>query len=174
MKVELRHGNLIGTLPPELALATNLEVISIAGSSGIDVKSQINGSIPLLWGDLLMNLRVLELYDNRLSGRIPSSLWKVSTLEKVSLDGNHLTGLLIPSNVSMLAHFERFGSFQQQSGGNSTRRMVAALDLRRLSLANNLLNGTLSTENGQYYETSKNLICTATRSEVVSRTRYGF
>ena len=141
-KVELRHRDLVGTLPPELALATNLEVISIAGSGGADVKSKITGSIPSLWGELLTSLRVLELYDNRLSGRIPESFWKLSNLEHFSLDGNQLTGIF-PSSLGMMTSLKTFDLSSNNLVGTIPEKWSALSSLSRLSLKNNLMYGTL-------------------------------
>ena len=88
--------------------ATNLEVIAIADSLGIDIEGKMSTSIPLLWGELMTSLRVIELYDNSLSGEILDSLWRLSTQEYLSLDGNGLTRLLrvnldhLPDTVQFL------------------------------------------------------------------------
>jgi hypothetical protein len=141
-KVELRHSDLIGTLPDELALATNLQVVSIAGSGTSDIKSNIVGSIPELWGELLSNLRVLELYDNRLGGRIPDSFWKFSNVEHFHLDGNQLTGIF-PDSLALMSSLKTFDVSDNYMVGSVPEEWTSLSHLARLSLKGNQMYGTL-------------------------------
>ena len=147
IKVELRHQDLFGSLPSELALATNLEVIAIAGSSGIDIKGKISAGIPALWGELMTSLRVLELYDNSLSGEIPDSLWRLSTLEHLALDGNRLTGI-IPSTLGLMTTLRSFDCSDNYLVGSLPEDLSRLSNLYLLSVKNNRMYGSLPSELG--------------------------
>mmetsp|Transcript_41716 Transcript_41716/g.47405 ORF Transcript_41716/g.47405 Transcript_41716/m.47405 type:complete len:585 (-) Transcript_41716:106-1860(-) len=172
-KLDLTYEKkLFGTLPSELALATNLEVISISGSpySAMErpnsfLKSDIGGTIPDLWGDLLTNMRVLHLYNNKLIGSIPNSIWNHEQLQDLQLDGNQLTGAIfsIPPpllltekvesandqvmkkiNVLDLSDNQLLGSFPT----NAKSYWTQFPHLERLSLKGNMLHGTLPNDMG--------------------------
>ncbi|MDE2653573.1 MAG: Ig-like domain-containing protein [Gemmatimonadota bacterium] len=121
--LELPASNLIGSLPPELAELTGLEVLDLR-------RNQLTGPIPPGLGNLpelrslmlgvngltgeipsqlgnLSNLEVLRLRRNRLSGPVASELGRLSSLTILGLDGNRLTG---PVPSAFLA-LDRLGSF---------------------------------------------------------------
>ena len=78
------NNNLSGSLPSELGLLTDEEVLRLGGNS-------IVGSIPSELG-LMTNLRSLFLENNQLGGEIPFQLGFMTSLEHLSLDRNSLTG----------------------------------------------------------------------------------
>mmetsp|Transcript_6359 Transcript_6359/g.9359 ORF Transcript_6359/g.9359 Transcript_6359/m.9359 type:complete len:797 (-) Transcript_6359:122-2512(-) len=149
--------NLFGTLPSELALATNLEVVSISGtSSSTATKSRIGGSIPNLWGDILSNLRILHLYDNQLVGSIPDWLWHHAKLQELRLDGNQLTGTIFatPSLIEPRTSTTKFQTVGIKTMDLSNNRLLGSIsnskehwsayaNLERLSLKGNMLDGTI-------------------------------
>ena len=61
-EITLSFNNLASTLPEELSLLTDLEVLSLSGAAGTGkVKGSLTGSIPSSWGERMVNLGE---YDN--------------------------------------------------------------------------------------------------------------
>eukprot|EP00543_Licmophora_paradoxa_P002248 CAMPEP_0202449538 /NCGR_PEP_ID=MMETSP1360-20130828/8253_1 /ASSEMBLY_ACC=CAM_ASM_000848 /TAXON_ID=515479 /ORGANISM="Licmophora paradoxa, Strain CCMP2313" /LENGTH=90 /DNA_ID=CAMNT_0049067485 /DNA_START=118 /DNA_END=390 /DNA_ORIENTATION=- len=54
--IELLFQNIQGTLPAEISILTDLRVLSVSGSSGDEVKSNVRGRLPESWGTALTNL----------------------------------------------------------------------------------------------------------------------
>ena len=54
--------------------------------------NQLTGTIPSLNGTFLPRLGDLYLHDNQLTGRIPSSLGSLPLLSAISCSDNHLSG----------------------------------------------------------------------------------
>jgi len=76
---------LIGTLAPELSIASQLESVSITNGA-------VKGEIPEEYGNL--NLVSLDLSNNEISGEIPPSI-VTSSIEELLLHGNQFTGLFV-------------------------------------------------------------------------------
>jgi hypothetical protein len=56
-EMTLSFNNLASTLPDELSLLTDLEVLSLSGAAGTgQVKGGLTGSIPSSWGKRMVNL----------------------------------------------------------------------------------------------------------------------
>jgi hypothetical protein len=56
-ELTLSFNNLISTLPDELSLLTDLQVLSMSGAAGTgNVKGSLTGAIPASWGSRLVNL----------------------------------------------------------------------------------------------------------------------
>jgi hypothetical protein len=89
-ELTLDLNGLVGTLPDELAMMTDLKILQL-GFNGL------KGGIPSRYG-LLTNLQTLSLYLNIFDGRIPSELGRLTALEDIDLTLNSLTGP-IPSEV---------------------------------------------------------------------------
>ena len=101
------HGNqLTGPVPSWLGELTLLEELDLS-------KNGLTGTIPASLGALsnrsgqasLINLRVLHLHDNELTGSVPSWLDRLADLERIDLGGNQLTGE-IPPELGNLARLE--------------------------------------------------------------------
>lgn len=85
-------GNqLSGGLPTSLSSLPNLEVVWL-------FKNELSG--PLL-GEWAPSLIVLDVYDNKLTGTIPSSLAQQQNLQQLVVGGNRLNGV-IPSEIGQL------------------------------------------------------------------------
>jgi hypothetical protein len=89
-ELTLDLNGLVGTLPDELAIMTDLKILRLSFNG-------LKGAIPSEYG-LLTNLKILSLYLNILDGRIPSELGRLTALEDIDLTRNSLTGP-IPSEV---------------------------------------------------------------------------
>jgi hypothetical protein len=83
------HRGLIGTLPSEFSLLTDLEWIDFTANS-------LTGTIPDSYGSLT-NLVEITLAENQLNGTIPSSLGQITGLLNLDLSENSFTGTLPPS-----------------------------------------------------------------------------
>ena len=87
-ELRLRY-NVTGTIPPDIANLTMLEVLSIYGNN------LMVGPIPPELGNLT-KLRVLGLRDGNLSGPIPPELGNLSMLMWLFLENNNLSGTIPP------------------------------------------------------------------------------
>ncbi|KAJ0800915.1 putative protein kinase RLK-Pelle-LRR-XI-1 family [Helianthus annuus] len=87
-KLSLTDNQLSGSIPPEFG---KLKLVNI------DIRNNVlSGSLP----DDICNGRKLEylgVSDNKLTGRIPKSLYNCSSLIRVRLDGNQITGDIFQS-----------------------------------------------------------------------------
>ena len=86
--LDLQINGLTGTIPPELWELTNLSQLSLAYNS-------LRGLIPPKLGDLA-NLRRLYLRENNLTGSIPPELGNLTNLRDLNLGYNELTGPIPP------------------------------------------------------------------------------
>uniref|UniRef100_J3N1Y7 non-specific serine/threonine protein kinase n=3 Tax=Oryza brachyantha TaxID=4533 RepID=J3N1Y7_ORYBR len=109
--MDLSSNQLSGPLPK---LPTTLSSLDIS-------KNNLSGPLPLDLG--ASELAVLILFDNSISGAIPSSLCKIQSLQLLDISGNKLTGSIPDCIVN-------------SSAKNSTQ-----LRISNLSLRNNKLSG---------------------------------
>lgn len=80
-------NNLVGSIPAEIGLLTNLQVLYLA-------RNRLLGTIPTTIG-LLTELKYLGLQYNQLSGTVPShSFAKLVNLQTLHLERNDLTGFI--------------------------------------------------------------------------------
>jgi hypothetical protein len=84
-EITLVTNGLVGTLPKELALLTDLETVVLQSSLGL------KGSIPLEYG-LLTNLGTLDLFANGLTGTLPTELGHLKALWGMDVLSNSLRG----------------------------------------------------------------------------------
>uniref|UniRef100_A0A0D9XTC3 Receptor kinase-like protein Xa21 n=1 Tax=Leersia perrieri TaxID=77586 RepID=A0A0D9XTC3_9ORYZ len=108
-EIDLSGNHLSGKIPPELGhlgrlRSLNLSYNSLQGripgaigacSSLIEMDlsyNQLRGTIPSQIGSSMRNLVDLYLYDNHLSGQIPSSLAELPSIRAISLGPNRLSG----------------------------------------------------------------------------------
>ncbi|HPR61054.1 MAG TPA: sugar-binding protein, partial [Prolixibacteraceae bacterium] len=92
VELNLGENNLSGQLPAELANLTALRTLNLGGNGNLG-----QGAIPDLSG--LFALRELVLYSCNRSGTVPDWLLQSSTIERINISGNALTGA-IPTNFS--------------------------------------------------------------------------
>ena len=108
--------------------------------------NQLSGTMPSELGSLA-NLRTLALQDNKLTGSIPPELGNLANLEELSLWGNQLTGL-IPASLSSLANLESLLLSNNQLTGEIPTELGNLSNLVVLSLFRNQLTGEIPTELG--------------------------
>lgn len=90
-------GNqLTGPIPKQLGECSNLLELDLG-------RNRLNGSIPVVIGNLISLQIELDLSHNELSGEIPSDFGKLNKLEKLNLSHNKLSGPIPSSFVEMLS-----------------------------------------------------------------------
>lgn len=149
----LDNNILQGSLPPQVALLTHLEDISlVADSFGVskeDKKSRfLIGGIPSQYG-LLSHLKDLDLAKNALSSTIPSEIGLLSdSLDALRLLENNMTGSL-PTQLAYLTTLRRLYVYDNSFTGSLPSELGR---LHRLLLdfnaIKNQFTGTLPSEYG--------------------------
>merc|ERR1712232_772291 len=96
------------------------------------------GSVPgRLMADSWPQLRTLDLYDNNLTGPVPSELGDMPNLDWVQLQGNRLDGI-VPANVIAPRRFNRLklshnpelrGCYATEGDGGSSGNAEAELSI---------------------------------------------
>jgi Leucine-rich repeat (LRR) protein len=132
-RLVLQENRLIGTLPPEISLLTNLEVLILVGDNFFSNPDYLlQHHLPSELG-LLTKMQTLHISKNSISGSIPSEFALMSDLRVLRLFENELTGG-IPPEILM--------SGCQPNGSPCTR------NLHEIRLYDNLLSNTIPTEIG--------------------------
>ena len=83
-EIEFEDNNLVGTIPTEMGLLTDLVVLGM--EQGV-----LQGSVPSELGELT-DLNFLDLDFNFLSGTLPTELWQLTELRTLDLDNNLISG----------------------------------------------------------------------------------
>jgi len=120
--LEFFDDQLTGTIPPEIALLSNLETLRISTNQltgpippelgnlsnleALDLSyNQLTANLPPEMGNLT-NLRVLNLEHNQLSGSIPTEWEEMSSLHTLGLGWNQLGGVIPPNIARFLGQIE--------------------------------------------------------------------
>lgn len=82
--LQLDAHNLAGSIPTELSQLRSIQFLSFGGN-------QLTSTIPTELALLSNTLRALRFYQNLLTARIPSELGRLSSLQRLELDGNNLS-----------------------------------------------------------------------------------
>ena len=149
--LHLQENNLTGPVPSWLGGLTMLEELDISGNG-------LTGTIPLSLGSIseqsgqpnLINLRVLHLHDNTLTGSVPVWLEGLAELERIDLSGNQLTGD-IPPELGDLAKLEYLDLSANKLTGTIPGKLAGLGNNSRLGtllLGANQLSGTIPAELG--------------------------
>eukprot|EP01062_Namystynia_karyoxenos_P068151 TRINITY_DN6246_c0_g2_i1.p1 TRINITY_DN6246_c0_g2~~TRINITY_DN6246_c0_g2_i1.p1 ORF type:complete len:772 (+),score=194.74 TRINITY_DN6246_c0_g2_i1:67-2382(+) len=93
--------------------------------------------------DRLLGLRELDLAVNRLSGEVPASIGKLTSLEKIWLNGNRLTGQLPGAALGRLRRLRSLRVYENRIEGGVPPELAALPQLEKLILHNNLFSGAL-------------------------------
>jgi hypothetical protein len=126
-------NNLVGTIPTELGLLENLELLGLE-------RGGLHGTIPTQLG-ALSNLYFLDMDFNELTGSLPSELFALSLLEQLDLNDNRLTG-----SIDGIGVFPKM-AFMQLHGNAFTGTVPAAVgsysDLGTFTLHRSQISGTM-------------------------------
>lgn len=151
----LDNNILKGTVPPELALLTALQDISlVADSFGVspqDKKTRfLVGGIPTEYGLYLTNLRQLDISKNALSSSIPSEIGLLSnSLHSLRVLENNMTGSL-PKQLAQLTKLQTLFVYDNSFTGPLPSQFgLLAENLLDINAIKNQMTGTIPTELGQ-------------------------
>ncbi len=95
----LSRNSLSGSIPTELGSAANMKALYL-------YSNMLSGSIPSEFGGMVDarggSVRLLYLHNNQLSGAVPSELGSLTSLTRLLLSGNTLTGC-VPAAIASAA-----------------------------------------------------------------------
>ncbi len=129
--IVLHGNNLTGIIPTGIDQMTELEWLEIPGNF-------VTGGIPSEICNL--DMRVLQVYNNDMSGNIPSCITNVTTWEGVTLTNNNFTGSL-PAFNSTHTSLINIQAYNNQFSGGIPSTYGDLTALTTLSIQNNNLSG---------------------------------
>lgn len=135
IEVEFEQNNLVGTIPTEMGVLTDLRIWGME-------RGDLSGRIPSEIGNL-SNLIFLDLDFNDLTGSIPTELFTLTTLTQLDLNNNHLTG-----DVAQIGVFEDLQFLQLHNNdftGEIPPSTGALTGLGTFTLHNTFFSGTMPT-----------------------------
>ena len=149
--LHLQENNLTGPVPSWPGSLTMLEELDLS-------ENGLSGTVPLSLGSLseqsgqpnLINLRVLHLHNNTLTGSAPAWLGNLTGLERIDLGGNRLTGD-IPPELGDLAKLEYLDLSGNELTGSIPGKLASLGNSSRLGallLGGNELTGSIPAELG--------------------------
>ena len=116
-------NNLVGTIPAEIGLLTNLQVLYLA-------RNRLMGTIPTTIG-LLTELKYAGLQYNQLTGTVPShSFANLVNLQTLHLERNDLTGLI--RRVDPLCQLKEDATDENEQKSNIGTLKALSADCREL------------------------------------------
>ena len=136
----LPYNELSGPIPPELGNLSKLRSLWITSND-------LSGPIPHELGNLT-DLRYLSIGLNELSGPIPHELGKLTALSYLRLAGNELSGP-IPSDLGKLTNLETLHLGNNELSGPIPPELGKLTNLKNLYLGNNRLSGPIPPELGK-------------------------
>ncbi|KAJ9547710.1 hypothetical protein OSB04_020253 [Centaurea solstitialis] len=155
--LDLRSRGLVGSLPPHIENLSFLRErygYTIIASTVAEANSQqIIGGLSKDIGLQLPNLMDLELWSNRLTGSLPSSISNCSNLKYLDLGDNgfarkvHINFRGIPNLTRMQLSANRLGSWEHDDM-NFIDSMINCSNLEILDLGSNQLRGMLPSSIG--------------------------
>ncbi|XP_071721898.1 uncharacterized protein [Rutidosis leptorrhynchoides] len=130
---ELSHNNLNGSIPSGLLNST-----SLTSYFNISI-NRLTGTIPVEVGNL--NLGVLDVSANMLSGEIPSTLGGFMSLETLHINSNSFHGK-IPSSLRSLRGLQDI-DFSSNNLSGEIPDFLSSFELHYLNLSNNNFEGNV-------------------------------
>lgn len=137
--LNLFGNNLAGSVPPELAQLSMLQILNIS-------YNRLTGGIPPELAGL-SQLVVLVLGRNDLTGRIPPELGRLSRLASLYLDGNELAGP-IPPELGNLSGLLVLQAHENELSGPIPPELGSLSELLYLHLWGNELTGPIPEQLG--------------------------
>ena len=150
-ELHLHKNRLTGPVPSWLGELTMLEELDLS-------ENGLTGTIPLSLGAVseqsgqpnLINLRVLHLHNNTLTGSVPVWLGNLTGLERIGLGGNQLTGDIPPElgDLAKLEYLDLSGNELTGSIPGKLAGLGTSSRLEVLVLGRNQLSGSIPAELG--------------------------
>ncbi|KAH7654178.1 Non-specific serine/threonine protein kinase protein, partial [Dioscorea alata] len=137
----LNSNKFTGMIPASLGSLSNLYWLDLSDN-------QLTGNLPISIGtspglDLLVNTKHFHFSKNQLSGTVPASLFSSEmTLIHLLLDGNQFTGK-IPSTIGLVQSLEALRLDKNGFNQRVPSSISNLTSLTELNLANNKLSGAL-------------------------------
>nr|QNJ34483.1 CARD1-like protein 1 [Striga asiatica] len=137
--LSLNLNNFVGEIPATIGNLPNLYWLDLADN-------RLSGTIPVSTRttpglDMLFKTNHFHFGNNRLSGEIPSQLFNSNmTLIHLLLEGNQLTGR-IPSSLALVQSLEVIRLDRNSLSGSVPNNLNSLTTVQELSLANNRLTG---------------------------------
>jgi Leucine-rich repeat (LRR) protein len=110
----------------------------------------LHGSLPISVQNFV-NLTILDLSENQLTGQIPASLFTLNRLEFVILDSNQFVGSL-PASVGGLTNLFQLNLLENKFSGQIPTEIYQLTNLVSLDLSTNQFSGTISDEIGNLHD----------------------
>ena len=140
------HGNITGQIPPEIGDLTELTRLSISNSLLPDNSDY--GPLPTEIGNL-KKLKALVLQGYPLSGKIPESLYDLTSLWQLIIERpGHMDEQQISPSIRKLHNLQRCILRNMNLTGNLTPEFGHLFNLTELSLQGNNLSGAIPSEWG--------------------------
>uniref|UniRef100_A0A6N2K9N0 non-specific serine/threonine protein kinase n=1 Tax=Salix viminalis TaxID=40686 RepID=A0A6N2K9N0_SALVM len=131
--LNIENNMFSGTVPPELGHLVNLESLYLWAN-------YLSGNIPPEWADT--KLELLSLGVNRLSGKIPSYLGKITTLRYLSIENNMFNGT-VPPELGDLVNLESLILSANNLSGELPLALANLIRLKELRLSSNNFTGRI-------------------------------
>ncbi|XVF79024.1 hypothetical protein PTKIN_Ptkin14bG0186200 [Pterospermum kingtungense] len=138
--VDLSNNRFSGSIPSVALNVSSIQYIDLSVNA-------LTGNLPSDMFDKFPDLQGLWLFNNRLSGKIPPSLFKCKELRILSLGDNHFEGRFPKEigNLTMLQTLELFGN---NIKGEIPYEIGNLLNLEKLFIYENNLEGTIPSSIG--------------------------
>ena len=140
--LDLGFNEVGGTIPPELALLSNLTRVELSGTT----QNRIGGTLPTELGELSL-LESFDVFGNALSGTIPPELGKWDSIKTLNLGFNQLTGP-VPDAVGLMSTLTEMNFGLNFLTGEVPGTIGLLVDLEKLSLNDNDMTGPLPQQLG--------------------------
>jgi len=144
--IELNDNNLVGELPPELAMLTSLTELHLQ-------KNQLQGGIPTeIATDLAETMIALDLQDNLMTEVFPTELGLMTNLNYLWLNSTrdaNSSGTLfapIPTEVAFLTNLQEMHLSNNKLSGTIPSEIALLSQLDWITLRGNILSGSIPTE----------------------------